>query len=53
MIGPNIHRPERMSIRYDEEARKASGFAESTYATIFEQLEKEGSEVRLGSSLVP
>jgi len=36
-----------MSVRYedDEEARKASGFAESTYATIFERLEREGSEV--------
>lgn len=39
--------PERMSVRYedDEEARKASGFGESTYATIFERLDREETEV--------
>lgn len=38
--------PERLSVRYenDEEARKASGFGDSTYATIFDRLEREGSE---------
>lgn len=37
-----------MSYRYedDEEARKASGFADSTYATIFERLEKEGANAK-------
>lgn len=37
-----------MGSRYehDEEARKASGFSESTYATIFDRLERESSEVR-------
>jgi len=39
--------PERMSSRYedDEEARKTSGFSDSTYKTIFDRLEREGSEV--------
>lgn len=43
----NITSPERMSIRYenDDEGRKTSGFADSTYATIFDRLEREGSEV--------
>lgn len=38
--------PERMSVRYedDEEARMTSGFAESTYATIFDRLEREGAD---------
>lgn len=38
-----------MGARYeeDEEARKASGFADSTYNTIFERLEQEGGDVRL------
>ncbi|KAI1620502.1 P-loop containing nucleoside triphosphate hydrolase protein [Exophiala viscosa] len=37
--------PERMSVRYekDEETRKASGFNNSTYKSIFDQIE-EGSE---------
>lgn len=36
-----------MSIRYedDEQARNESGFAESTYATIFDRLEREESDV--------
>ena len=43
--------PERMSIRYeyDEEARRASGFKDSTYKTIFDRLEHEGSDVRAHS----
>ncbi|KAF7948823.1 hypothetical protein EAE96_008009 [Botrytis aclada] len=38
--------PERLSPRYeeDEAARKESGFADSTYKTIFERIEKEGKE---------
>ncbi|KIX07310.1 uncharacterized protein Z518_01963 [Rhinocladiella mackenziei CBS 650.93] len=38
--------PERMSARYehDEDARKASGFSDSTYKTIFDRLDREGSE---------
>lgn len=44
----DMSRPERMGVRYenDEEARKASGFADSTYNTVFERLEREGSDVR-------
>ncbi|TAQ86488.1 hypothetical protein B7494_g5185 [Chlorociboria aeruginascens] len=38
--------PERLSTRYenDEKARDESGFANSTYKTIFERLEREGEE---------
>jgi hypothetical protein len=41
--------PERLSPRYedDEKAREESGFANSTFKTIFERIEKEGEEVRL------
>lgn len=40
--------PERLSSRYekDEKARIESGFADSTYKTIFERIEREGKEVR-------
>lgn len=40
--------PERLSDRYeeDEKARTESGFADSTYKTIFERIEREGKEVR-------
>ena len=40
--------PERLSERYekDENARIDSGFSDSTYKTIFERIEREGSEVR-------
>ena len=36
-----------MSIRYedDENARKESGFEQSTYATIFDRLDREESDV--------
>lgn len=36
-----------MSVRYedDEQGRKDSGFANSTYATIFDRLDREGSDV--------
>jgi len=46
--------PERMSTRYenDEKAREESGFANSTFKTIFERIEREGTEVRLSSILV-
>lgn len=39
--------PERLSARYedDEKAREESGFAESTYKTIVERIEREGKEV--------
>ncbi|CZR66160.1 uncharacterized protein PAC_16061 [Phialocephala subalpina] len=38
--------PERLSTRYenDEKAREASGFADSTFKTIFERIEREGQE---------
>ena len=44
---PDCHSPERMSIRYedDENARKESGFEQSTYATIFDRLDREESDV--------
>ena len=40
--------PERLSDRYekDEKERIDSGFANSTYKTIFDQLDKEAAEVR-------
>ena len=46
--------PERMSTRFadDEEARVASGFSESTFKTIFDRIEREGSEVRTFPFLV-
>ena len=39
--------PERMSTRFegDAETRDGSGFANSTYKTIFDRLESEGEEV--------
>lgn len=41
--------PERLAERYenDPEARKASGYENSTYRTIFDRIAKENSEVRL------
>ncbi|KEF56845.1 uncharacterized protein A1O9_07035 [Exophiala aquamarina CBS 119918] len=38
--------PERLSPRYeeDEAARKASGFANSTYKTVFDRFDRESSE---------
>ncbi|KAH7360715.1 hypothetical protein BKA65DRAFT_390745 [Rhexocercosporidium sp. MPI-PUGE-AT-0058] len=44
--------PERLSPRYeeDEKAREESGFANSTFKTIFERIEREGKEVRYSSS---
>jgi hypothetical protein len=40
--------PERLSPRYenDEKAREESGFANSTYKSIFERIERESKEVR-------
>jgi hypothetical protein len=42
--------PERLSDRYenDEKARIESGFADSTYKTIFDRIEREGKKVRSG-----
>lgn len=39
--------PERLAERYEEdsEARKQSGYSESTYRTIFDRIAKENSEV--------
>ncbi len=39
---------ERMSSRYenDEKAREDSGFANSTFKTTFENIEREGEKVR-------
>jgi hypothetical protein len=41
--------PERLAERYedDPEARKESGYAESTYRTIFDRIARENSEVRM------
>jgi hypothetical protein len=41
--------PERLSERYenDEKAREESGFAESTFKTIFEGIEREGKKALL------
>ncbi|KAI6708998.1 hypothetical protein JHW43_008492 [Diplocarpon mali] len=38
--------PERLSTRYgdDEKAREESGFANSTFRTVFERIEREGKE---------
>ena len=43
------HGPERMASRYkhDEKARLESGFAESTFRTVLDKIEKEGAEVRI------
>lgn len=40
--------PERMSSRYenDEKAREESGFANSTFKTIFESIKRDGEKVR-------
>ncbi|KIV97648.1 hypothetical protein PV10_01367 [Exophiala mesophila] len=40
--------PERVGSRYekDEEARKATGFTNSTYKTIFDRLDREGADGR-------
>jgi carbonic anhydrase len=39
-------------VRYesDEKAREESGFAESTFKTIFEGIEREGKKVRIKST---
>jgi hypothetical protein len=41
--------PERLAERYenDPQARKESGYGESTYRTIFDRIARENSEVRL------
>lgn len=46
--------PERLSSRYenDEKARLDSGFAHSTFRTVMERIEKEGTEVRITPSTV-
>jgi hypothetical protein len=40
--------PERLAERYesDPQARKESGYSQSTYRTIFDRIAKENSEVR-------
>jgi hypothetical protein len=40
--------PERLAERYegDEQARKESGYSQSTYRTIFDRIAKDNSEVR-------
>ena len=40
--------PEMLSERYenDPEAREASGFAESTFKTVFDRIERKSKEVR-------
>ena len=39
--------PERMGARFesDEKAREESGFADSTFKTIFDRIESEATEV--------
>jgi hypothetical protein len=46
--------PERLSKRYegDPQAREASGFANSTFKTIFERFDEEAKEVRFYSPLL-
>ena len=41
--------PERMGSRYenDEKARLDGGFAESTFRTVLDKIEKDGAEVRV------
>jgi hypothetical protein len=41
--------PERLAERYesDPQARKESGYEDSTYRTIFDRIARENSEVRL------
>jgi hypothetical protein len=45
---PFYYGQERMSERFmnDEKTREESGFSNCTYKTIFEKLERDGSEVR-------
>lgn len=40
-------RPERLAERFenDSQARANSGFAESSYKTIFDRIEEEGQDV--------
>lgn len=40
--------PERMGSRFenDEQAREESGFADSTFKSILDRIDKEGEEVR-------
>lgn len=40
--------PERLSSRFsgDEQARLDSGFANSTYSTVMDRLEREATQVR-------
>ena len=46
--------PERLSSRYenDEKARLDSGFAQSTFGTVLDRIQKEGAEVRITLSTV-
>lgn len=45
--------PERLHSRYenDPKEREQSGFGESTYRTIFDNIARDGSEVRCFSSV--
>jgi len=44
--------PERLGTRYegDEKARQESGFADSTYQTILDRIDRESEEVRQTSA---
>jgi len=46
--------PERLAKRYedDEKARAESGFADSTFQTIFDRINEDNTEVRLHSFVV-
>jgi hypothetical protein len=46
--------PERLAERYegDAKSREESGYADSTYRTIFDRIQKDNSEVRIFSSVL-
>jgi hypothetical protein len=46
--------PERLSERYEnnEKVREESGFANSTFKTIFERLKRDSAEVRLSQRVL-
>lgn len=48
------HGPERLSSRYedDEKTRLDSGFAQTTFRTVLDRIEKEGAEVRFTLSSI-
>lgn len=47
VLALTLTRPERLAERFesDDQARLQSGFAESSYKTIFDRIEEEGQDV--------